>query len=551
MSARQRRGKGRHQRGHPGIPGTASGITAWIRNSRHGYWLVGALILFGLSYFVTITRDLTDDESWFLQVVHRATSGDVLYRDVYFGATPLSVYLTATFTSLFGTEILVIKAVVMLCFVLIVLLCCRIARQCGSFPRFPLLLVLALFVYAIPQPVAPYNPLANLFLLGCFSASLVWRESAKTESGLNLARSRSAGALGMAGVAAGLCFAAKQNLGLYALAALLLTVVVHARATRTGAERTLVAMFLVLTAFVLSTVLVLLPVGFSGGTEKLLEYGFLGKGAYLRYGQVSYLEGLRGLASLLKSPASLVNLTEVHWHMQFLLPFLTFGALLVTWCRAGPEERVLATTVFLFVGAAFMGVFPRANISHLRHATPALLLGLSYAWYRIIPGIATPWLRLVPAGLLLWFGIGVGFMLMPPMERITSGNYHLSALPHFRGILMPRAVDAPIRTFAKRLAEEAGGEQVFFLGPYAGFYYLVSGSKNPTRFDFPSVTGFGRDGEADVAAAISRGQIRIVCLEPVGTSPLWPVRLVGYVQEHMERGRDLSFCTLYRNPTHP
>jgi hypothetical protein len=73
------------------------------------------------------------DEAWFLQVVHRVTSGEVLYRDVFFGVTPLSVQMTAPAVRLFGAEILVIKAVVGLCFALSALVSNRpAARGRGS-----------------------------------------------------------------------------------------------------------------------------------------------------------------------------------------------------------------------------------------------------------------------------------------------------------------------------------------------------------------------------------------------------------------------------------
>lgn len=77
----------------------------------------------------------------------------------------------------------------------------------------------------------------------------------------------------------------------------------------------------------------------------------------------------------------------------------------------------------------------------------------------------------------------------------------------------------------------------------------MAGLKNPTPFDYPLATAFGRKGESEVVAAISRRQICTVCLDSRGLSPLTPLRpviLVRYVQEHMELSRDLGFCTLHR-----
>lgn len=515
----------------------------------YAYWLVSGLILFVWGYLLSMSHGFgLADESWFLQVVHRVTSGEVLYRDIFFGATPLSVYITATLTTVLGTEILVVKAVVVFCFVLTVLLSCRIARQLDSAQGVPFLLVIALFVYALPKASAAYSPLANVFLLSCFSAALFWRESQRAESSVGDGWLRSVWALAMAGGAAGLCFASKQNIGLYALAALVLTVVISAKDKRWSRQKRIVSLLVVLSGFLLVAALVLLPVWFSGGAEKLLEYGFF-KINYLRFGQVSYLDGFGRLATLVGTAGSVKSLTQIYFQVLFLLPPLMFIALLVAWLRANPDERGWATTVVLFIGAAFLGVFPRADMDHLRSAIPELLLGLVYAWHRIKPSLAARWVRLAQAGVLLWLGVGLGFTLLSPVVKLASGNYQLSTLPHFRGVLMQVAQHTELRTYAKTLAEVMAGDQPLLLSPHAGFYYLSTGLKNPTPFDYPLVTAFGRQGEAEVMAAISRHEIQTVCLDSQYSqqlSGLRPVRLERYVREHMERSGEVGFCTLYR-----
>ena len=71
------------------------------RKVRHPFLFFYGPILFASGLFVSITRGANmADESWFLQVIHRVTNGDVLYRDVFFGATPLSVYIAWVFTTL-------------------------------------------------------------------------------------------------------------------------------------------------------------------------------------------------------------------------------------------------------------------------------------------------------------------------------------------------------------------------------------------------------------------------------------------------------------------
>lgn len=551
-----------------GPPSVGSRMTAneartspqkWRSSFRElGPWFLRGSILFALSFFVATTSGFNRaDESWFLQVVHRVMAGDVLYRDVFFGATPLSIYITAAFAAVFGTEILVVKAMVGLFFVLTVLLCCRIAQQLGSARSFPLLLVMGLFVYGLPQGTGAYSPLANLFFLGCFSSALSWRKREDVEDGAGNGWSTSTNALSQAGVAAGLCFVSKQNFGVYALVALLLTVVMGSRGTGLSRRGPSVAVLRVLAAFLLASALVLLPVWFSGGIEKLFDYGFANKAAYLQLARVSYLEGLKPLGQLvlsmlldgLRHPRALLLSTipeATYWQARFLLPFLAFPTLLVSWLSAGQGRRGVTTTVLLFVGAGFLGMFPRADSPHLTDVVPELLLGLTCAWYHLQPRIAPRWVRLTQAGLRLWFVIGLGFMLVKPSIGIASGTYQLSDLPHFRGPLVPVRELTEIRTYAKTLAEGAGGEQIFLLSPEAGFYYLATGLQNPTAFDYPLATTFGRNGQAEVIAVISRGEIRAVCLDSRWSTPLSPLLLERYVVDHMERSNDLGFCTLYR-----
>ncbi|HBC93481.1 MAG TPA: hypothetical protein DCZ10_11465 [Pelotomaculum sp.] len=512
---------------------------------RSGFWIFSGLSLFCLCFWLSITEGFNmADTSWFLQVVHRVTSGEVLYRDVFFGATPFSIYLTAIFTALFGTEILVVKEITALCLVLTVLVSCRIVQALGFHQGFPYLLVLALIVYAPPE-VAVYQPLANLFFLICFYAALVWTKSGKAVN--RAGKGKSTGALAAAGLAAGLCFVSKQNIGIYALGALLLVVACNSSSIRLKRQRKPADLLLVLAAFFLVSALVFLPVWFSGGIEKLLDYGFFNKGTYIRLGRVSYLDGLSQLAVLLGNIGSFDNLKTIYLLAPFLLPFLTFGALLAAWLHPSVDKR-MTTTVVLFVGAAFLGIFPRAGRTHLTFVIPELLIGLAYAWFLVKPHLTARWVRLIQAGPVLWFGTGLAFMLMNPLVKVSTADYQISNLPHFRGVFMNTDKLKEIHSFAQSLTEEvASNERAFILSPYAGFYYLVSGLKNPTSFDYPLATAFGRNGESEVIAAISRREIDTVFLGPQLNEPsLHPVLLAGYIQGHMKRERDWGGFIIYR-----
>jgi len=61
--------------------------------------------------------------------VARVRAGEVLYREVFFGATPLALGLGVAASSLFGLEVAAIKAARVACFVASALLACRLPRS--------------------------------------------------------------------------------------------------------------------------------------------------------------------------------------------------------------------------------------------------------------------------------------------------------------------------------------------------------------------------------------------------------------------------------------
>jgi hypothetical protein len=511
---------------------------------RAGWWYAGGLALFVFGFLDTVTRGVSvADESWFLQLIQRVTSGDILYRDVFFGATPLSVYVTASLTALFGTEVLVTKAIVALCFVFAVLLSCQVARQLSPTSHVPLLLIGALIGYAPAWSWGVYQPLAQVFFLACLTATLSWTQHGVKDAGTGDASGRKRAPLAIAGLMAGLCFATKQNIGLYGWAAILLTVALSPMGRAAKRER-LACLFLVSGVFVTVSALALLPVWLSGGMEKLVDYGFINKRTYIQVAGIPYLGQLSQLALLAKSP-SWANLGQIFWNMAFILPLATFATLPVAWLKSSPERKPIATAMFVFAGAAFLGAFPRVDLAHLSSAVPALLLGLAYAWYQVRPSLSRRVVYVIKAGLVVWVMVGLSATIAFRAIRITSKHYEVSTLSHFHGALFPREQYAAVSEYTRILAKEAAGERPFLLFPHAGFYYLTTDLKNPTPFDYPLVTAFGVGGQEDVIAAISGGRIRTVCMRSQGSSPLRAALLESYVEEHMERGREIGLCTIY------
>jgi len=497
--------------------------------TKHGWWstwLVLGPCFFGLALLGSVSRGFeAQDETWFLQVVHRVVSGEVLYRDVFYGATPLAVYVTLPFVYVFGSEIFVSKAVHAICFLLTLLVSCRVARQLGSGSRCPLWVILPLFIYVSPHADTVgslYTPLANLCYLLCFSACLSWFDG------------RGNRALLLAGIAAGLTLAAKQNYGVYVAAALAFSLVLRPPHSGYAIGRRL---GVVTVAACGVTAAMLLPVWWSGGLPAFIEFGFTNKEKYLQYAGIGYFAGLRENIS----PVSL---------FPYLLPWFTVALLALAWFRADSAAKRRIAIVAVFFGMNCLGMYPRADLSHVRHVVPMCVLAWLFAWHQLglgESGWALPTMRKALTWCLLAvFGVNLTAILVP----LVSPEYQFSTIEHFRGTLLRKDLHADIEAWRDDLHRGLSADnEVFFASTDAAFWYLLTDKRNPTRFDYPLVTAFGQSGESQVASAFVNGDIGAVLLDVgsyEGVPDLVPMSLVRSALEHGERVSEIRFSKLYR-----
>ncbi|CAA9368362.1 MAG: hypothetical protein AVDCRST_MAG68-5195 [uncultured Gemmatimonadetes bacterium] len=507
-------------------------MTPGLRPARgRAAWLAAGAAVFAVALAFSAASGFgTADESWYLRVIARTLAGDVLYRDTFLGVTPLSVFLVAPLAALFGTEILVVKAAVALCFAASVLTGCAICRRLGAGWGATLVFGASLFAYLLPgltRMGAPYSPLAVALLLGCFALALRWAAGTRAEGRV----------LAAAGALAGLCFMAKQNMGVYALAALVAAVVFAGPAGGRGALRRTAV---VAVSFAGVVVLAAVPVVASGGLEALVDYGFTGKGTYLRAGRISFFGEVAELLRLVAAPSPRLLLQH-----QFALPFLAFPVMLAAWIGAEPGRRKRATIVLLFAGAGFLGVFPRADATHLAIGTPFLLLGVVHGWRELRLRGRAP--RAAAAGAAAWVAILLAATLSVPARRLVSGRFEVSELPHFRGVVVVRGQSRESLLRAGELARSAPGGEILLLSPRAGFYYLLTGLENPTPYDYPLSTTFGSGGQARVEAMIRRGRIRTACLDPATPPGLRPEGVERAVRRHLRFSHRTGLCAVYRS----
>lgn len=406
------------------------------------------LCYFAACFLLSLLQGIhTMDESWFFQVVCRVNQGETLYRDIFFGSTPFSVYIGWAAVRLFGEELFVIKALLALFFTTTVWLSQKIGEELGI--RHGLYLFFPLAILAFSERVSTfsgslYNPLANLLFLACFL--FVLRGSLKT-----------------AAFFAALCFFAKHTHGILALFCLVASTLY----LRKSARAPLLVFFSLLP-------ILLLPIYLSGGLAEFIDYGWTNKTAYLQHGRVSYFQ----------TPNFKSYLFPI-----FILPFIAYAALAYT----------RSTLLAIFLTGSLLSVFPRAEAAHMTLTLPFTLLSFLRAW-------PLEWsLRAACAGCALLCAA----LFVHPF--IKEESLVLSSYPHFRWIPISRRFDQNLRVKLERLQKTEEGKPIFFINADAGFYYLVSNRHNPTPYDWPSVTSFGRYGEASIVSQCKKGEIRLFC----------------------------------------
>lgn len=240
----------------------------WVLLACSALYLAGGLWLRITNPFVSA------DDAWLLQIVSRMQAGETLYRDIFCGVTPLGIYLARGMTQLLGAELWVITLLMVFISLGAYLFSIRIIRRITEARTYDIFFAAAMLLYGLPLRAAIYQPLANLFLLVCFDAILRWETNRPRENstdGCGLAMPV------LAGASAGLCFATKQNIGVYAMAAALAALWIQHRGQRhstsppgapaigLATSACMTCWLPAMTGFILVVTATLLPVMFSGG----------------------------------------------------------------------------------------------------------------------------------------------------------------------------------------------------------------------------------------------------------------------------------------------
>jgi hypothetical protein len=237
---------------------------------------------------------------------------------------------------------------------------------------------------------------------------------------------------------------------------------------------------------------------------------------------------------------------------KFLVPPLA-GLSLAAAAFRHPER---AAVLGAFTLAALSDAFPRSDEPHISSTIAPALLAIAWGTSSVAPSPLQPSSRGVQRpsrlasgrlGRLLlwaWLGSGVAAGFAPPFDRLRANRARISRIPHFRGIVEDERVIGQLQEKAIGLRSSAGDGATFILATDAARYYLLTGIRNPTPYDYPYATAFGVHGERRTSEAIRRGQVTSVLLDmPDGS--LSPRGLIETVRETMTPVAELG-GTLYR-----
>lgn len=463
----------------------------------------------------------TADASWFLRVACRMASGEVLYRDVYYGAGPIAPYLASFAARMSGGEMIAIRVLQLLLFAGIAILVLAMLHRAGVASRWRIPVFCALVAYGFEPAFSIYNVLSTVLLLGCMGAALEWQRGGEGRW------------LWLAGVLAGLEFGAKQNVAVLGVVALGLPLL---------ARREWRALARVAAGFTATVAVVAAGVWISGGWAQFLEYGFTAKGKFLAVGFPLSATVARFTSGMRDAPTWTYQLRLVYSFLALGAGFGCLALVAAAWLRVRGGQRQEMNFVACFAAAAALTLYPISDLSHLAYAIPVLLAGASMALARM--GLGQRWAR---TAALLWFVPATLWIALSPFLFAATGKVALMRLPHYRGVPMRTTDYYPLlrKVNALRQAVDAG-HRPYLITMHAGFYYLATGLVNPTPFDYPAASALGRHGESHLIDALRRREIPEACLDPEYEGIfLAPRVLPPFVRREMRPLQDLGACRLY------
>ena len=240
------------------------------------------------------------------------------------------------------------------------------------------------------------------------------------------------------------------------------------------------------------------------------------------------------------------SLKDWFMRLQYFFPALAVLLLLSTAAFSKGSRRIEATATLLFCSAGFLNMFPRADVYHVSFGACFSVLGVVMGIHLLWPTSLSK--KKISTALCCAAAVVLvsGFLLLNhPLYEILKGERVHSSFPPFFGSFIDKDELAYDQSSTAALKDALKDEQAMLQIITASYYYLTSGIKNPTPWDYPLKNDFGKSGETDTINRIRRGDITAVCYREIG-GPLEPDILRAFILSIMNGGADTGICRVYK-----
>ncbi len=514
--------------------------------SRVAGWAAVWVGVWALTFGLLLLRIvIVRDEAWMLWLAQRVARGDALYREAYNVTTPLAAWLAGTVVRVTGAQMAAIRALDAAVFATEVVLGLSVVRRCGVRRSGQVAFALVLLAVAAPFGafVSLYSALAICFGLGALRATLWWLDETAAGRGAT-------GAAWAVGVAGGLAFWTKPNVG--ALVAVAVAAAVIAAMWGTPIRRWWPALGGMAAGALAVSAVCVLVIAATGSWAAFVDQVFRSKGEYVDVG-FGYTPALQRRYDQLVTgdvPFQLRRITQlvVQAAPVVVLVAVVAGAVRARRSPLGPLVALVAFTV-----AGVLAVLPRPGLNHITGVMPLVVPALVGTWAvgRRERTTASVGGRVALVGVAALAVGAVVAVAVPLMSPPNPGRLQRDAA-HFVGTPV---TNRQLRSSA-RLARELrarGVDRVFIVRKDAGFLYLRTGTRNPLPFDIVERSDLGGDDEAGVIRRLEAGEADWVCVRKPGSGGrsdegLIPARLERWIRTHLELEAELARCELYRGP---
>jgi hypothetical protein len=437
------------------------------------------------------------DECWQLLVVRRVRAGRQLYRGVFFGAGPWSVWVARLVVGWWGERLMVLRRLVVVLSVAVGAAAWAWTAAVGV--PWPVGLAVAagtmLLSTALWTVDNHYGLWSRLGVLVALAAPLAVDDP--VAAGV-------AGGLGLA-----IALLNKYTLGLVSLPG------VVAVGVQQGSPST------VLLELCLGGVLALAGYALAarGGVGPAMVQRLLrNKRTFVQTAGSGFFAGWRAMVgrphvrSVLEWRVSLV---------AFALTALSAGLVLVdavvATVRGGGSDTTPAVLGLALVAIA--ALWPRADEVHVRSSLTLWTVPAVASADRLAPALGVGWALLVAGAGLVSAGLAVH-------ERRRGWPDTPEGTP-FEGMNAWPWDIAEVTAGGEELRRLTRG-RVFLLRPDASVWYLATGLRNPTPYDYPLASTFGPNGQQVLSANLASGQVRFCCWAPSHAGRLAPTHLEEY-----------------------